>query len=298
LPQFDAAGVALRGRLLKKPTVITYHCDLKMPPGLLSWAANQAVHLMNHLAAQFTHRFVTYTEDYALHSPYLKKHLSKLTVIRPPVELPEAATAGIAVFAGKHNPAGRKPVIGLAARFASEKGVEVLLKALPAVLAVFPNAQVQFAGPYRKILGEEAYFERLSPIINRFVEQGAWHFTGELNPDEMAAFYPGLDALVLPSLNSTEAFGLVQIEAMMNGVPCVASNLPGVRQPVKLHGMGRVNPIGDAQALAASLIEILQEPEKFRGDPKTIAQTYLPEAVAVEYEKLFGALMEELRPQG
>ena len=28
LPQFDAAGVAMRGRWLKKPTVITYHCDL------------------------------------------------------------------------------------------------------------------------------------------------------------------------------------------------------------------------------------------------------------------------------
>ena len=31
LPQFDAAGIALRGRVLRKPTVITYHCDLKMP---------------------------------------------------------------------------------------------------------------------------------------------------------------------------------------------------------------------------------------------------------------------------
>jgi len=33
LPQFDAAGIALRGRLLRKPTVITYHCDLRMPLG-------------------------------------------------------------------------------------------------------------------------------------------------------------------------------------------------------------------------------------------------------------------------
>jgi len=33
LPQFDAAGVAARGRLLGKPTVLTYHCDLNLPPG-------------------------------------------------------------------------------------------------------------------------------------------------------------------------------------------------------------------------------------------------------------------------
>ncbi len=298
LPQFDAAGVALRGRLLKKPTVITYHCDLKMPPGLLSWAANQAVDVMNHLAAQFTHRFVTYTEDYAVHSPYLKMHLSKLAVIRPPVELPAVTPGLIEDFARKYNPAGRGPVIGLAARFASEKGVEVLLKALPAILNAYPNAMVQFAGPYRKILGEEAYYDRLSPMINRFIERGAWHFTGELDPQEMAAFYPNLDALVLPSLNSTEAFGLVQIEAMMNGVPCVASDLPGVRQPVKLHGMGRIIPIGDAQALAESLIEVLKFPEKFSGDPKAIEQTYLPDAIALEYENLFDQILENLRQQG
>ena len=36
LPQFDAAGLAVRGWLFKKPTVVTYHCDLHMPPGLLS----------------------------------------------------------------------------------------------------------------------------------------------------------------------------------------------------------------------------------------------------------------------
>ncbi|MDX9865329.1 MAG: glycosyltransferase family 4 protein, partial [Anaerolineaceae bacterium] len=65
LPQFDAAGVALRGRLLRKPTVLTYHCDLRMPPGLLNMAANQGVLLMNELAARFTHRIVTYTQDYA-----------------------------------------------------------------------------------------------------------------------------------------------------------------------------------------------------------------------------------------
>jgi glycosyltransferase involved in cell wall biosynthesis len=296
LPQFDAAGVALRGRLLRKPTVITYHCDLKMPPGLLSWAANQAVILMNHLAAQFTHRIVTYTEDYAVNSPYLRNYLSKLKVIRPPVELPKKTDQMVSDFAVRHNPEGRRPVIGLAARFASEKGVEVLLNALPKILQVFPDAMVQFAGPYQKILGEETYFDRLSPVINSFIERGAWHFTGELDPREMAAFYPNLDVLVLPSLNSTEAFGLVQIEAMMNGVPSVASNLPGVRQPVKVHGMGKIVPIGDGQALAESVIEVLQSPERFKGDPEEIARAYLPDAIAAEYEILFDQLLEELKP--
>jgi len=176
LPQFDAAGVALRGRLLKKPTVITYHCDLRMPPGILSWLANQAVLLMNNLAALFTHQIVTYTRDYAENSPYLRRHLGKLKVIPPPVILPEVTPEEVSAFAKEHNPQNRRPVIGMAARFATEKGVGILLNALPEVLKAHPEAQVQFAGPYQGIIGEEHYFERLRPQIETHLENGSWNF--------------------------------------------------------------------------------------------------------------------------
>jgi len=174
LPQFDAAGVALRGRLLKKPTVITYHCDLIMPPGALAWLANQAVHVMNRLAALFTHRFVTYTRDYAEHSPYLRRYLNKLHVIPPPVELPDVSAESVDAFARDNNPRGQRPVVGMAARFATEKGVEVLLDAMPRLLEAYPNLQVQFAGPYQNIIGEEAYLARLWPRIERYQAEGHW----------------------------------------------------------------------------------------------------------------------------
>lgn len=127
LPQFDAAGVALRGRLLHKPTVITYHCDLRMPAGPVAWAANQSVRVMNNLAALFTHRIVTYTQDYAQNSAYLNRYIKKLHIIPPPVELPEISSGEAAEFAREYNPKNRRPVIGTVARFATEKGVEVLL---------------------------------------------------------------------------------------------------------------------------------------------------------------------------
>lgn len=287
LPQFDAAGVALRGRLMKKPTVITYHCDLLMPPGLMAQAANFGVRVMNNLAAQFTHKIVTYTQDYADHSAYLKRYMQKLRVIPPPVELPKVGQDEVAAFAVKSNPTKSTPVIGMVSRFATEKGVEVMLRALPKVLEAYPNALVQFAGPYQNIIGEEAYFSRLAPTIKDFESRGHWKFMGALNPAQLSAFYPNLDVLVLPSLNSTEAFGLVQIEAMMNGVPCVASDLPGVRQPVKRHGMGKIIPIGDAAALSQALIEILGNPVAYQNSPEAIEQQYLPDTIAVEYEKLF-----------
>lgn len=294
LPQFDAAGVALRGRLLRKPTVITYHCDLLMPPGLLSRSANLAVKLMNNIAALATHRIVTYTRDYAENSPYLRRYMKKLHVIPPPVELPQASPAQISAFAAQANPQGRRPVIGMAARFASEKGVEVLLNALPRILQQYPNAQVQFAGPYQNIMGEESYFARLAPQIEDLQARGVWKFVGLLNPQQLAAYYPNLDLHVLPSLNSTEAFGLVQIEAMMNGVPSIASNLPGVRQPVKLHEMGKIIPIGDANALAEAALEILSRPQDFRRDAQAIAERYRPERIAEEYEVLFEEMRKEV----
>lgn len=290
LPQFDAAGIALRGRLLKKPTVITYHCDLLMPPGLLSRTANLAVNMMNNLAALTTHRIVTYTRDYAENSPYLRRYMHKLHVIPPPVELPHATPEDVAAFAVKNNPDNRRPVIGMAARFATEKGVEVLLNALPSILKVYPNAQVQFAGPYQNIMGEERYYQRLSPLIEAYQAKGNWKFVGSLTPQQMATYYPNLDLHVLPSLNSTEAFGLVQIEAMINGVPSLASNLPGVRQPVKLHEMGKIIPIGDSNALAEAALDILGHPQDFRKDPAPILERYRPDTIAAEYENLFAQL--------
>ncbi|OGN76967.1 MAG: glycosyl transferase family 1 [Chloroflexi bacterium GWB2_54_36] len=295
LPQFDAAGVAFRGRIWEKPTIITYHCDLLMPPGLLSWAANQGILLMNELAARFAHRIVTNTRDYAEHSPFLKRYLGKLKVIPPPIELPPVTPDAAHGFAQKYNPDGRRPVIGLASRFATEKGVEVLLDALPAVLKEYPRAQVQFVGAYKNVVGEEAYFARLYPRIQEYEKAGNWKFLGFIPDADMPAFFSNLDVLALPSLNSTESFGIVQIEAMTKGVPAVASDIPGVRQPVKMHGMGKIFPAGDAAALAGCLLEILGNRQAFIREPQSIQLQYLPDTIAENYERLFLEIKDEMK---
>jgi glycosyltransferase involved in cell wall biosynthesis len=295
LPQFDAAGIALRGRLLKKPTVVTYHCDLIMPEGLMSRAANVAVTFMNRLTASFTHRFVTYTQDYADHSSLLEHYLDKVEIIRPPVELPHATEDQIREFRAKNNPDNHKPIIGMASRFATEKGVEILLEALADVIERHPKAQVWFAGPYQNIIGEEQYFRRLLPQIRAYQESGHWNFLGNLNPQEMAAFYPNIDLLVIPSLNSTEAFGLVQIEAMINGKPSIASNLPGVRQPPQMHDMGKVVPIGSSEKLAEAILDVLAHPEAYKKDTLQIAEQYQPKTIAKSYEKLLTEIRNDLK---
>jgi glycosyltransferase involved in cell wall biosynthesis len=293
LPQFDAPGVAFRSRLFGKPAVLTYHCDLFLPPGLFNRLVNTVVHFQNNMAGLLSDHIVTYTQDYADNSPYLARYQHKLTSILPPVELPAPLPGSVEAFALENLTRERHPVIGMAARFAAEKGVEVLLDAMPAVLEKFPRAQVLFAGQYMNVLGEQAYADRLLPRIKEYEAKGHWRFLGVLNPVQMAAFYPNLDVLVVPSLNSTEAFGLVQIEAMMNNVPCVASSLPGVRRPVQMTGMGKVVPIGDAAALSQALLSIFSDPAKYRRSPAEIARPYIPDAVAAEYEKLFERLIAE-----
>ena len=291
LPQFDAPGVAFRGRLFGKPAVLTYHCDLLLPPGNFNRFVNHVVKFQNNMAGLLANHIVTYTQDYADNSPYLSRYASKLTPILPPVELPVPTPEAVSAFAEKYRTKERGPVIGMAARFAAEKGVEVLLDALPVILKKYPKAQVLFAGIYQNVIGEQIYSDRLMPRIREYEIQGHWTFLGNLDPGQMAAYYPNLDVLTVPSLNSTEAFGLVQIEAMLNGVPCVPSALPGVRQPVSMHGMGRISQIGDSASLAESILEVLSEPQKFKGDIESIKKLYDPDSIAQEYEKLFERLM-------
>ncbi len=293
LPQFDGPRVAIRGWFEKKPVVITYHCDLQMPKGVFNWFANQGVIMMNLLTGIFSDRIITYTRDYAEHSNFVKRFMRKLEVIDPPVVLPQVTKDAVDKFRITHNPNQNHPIIGMASRFATEKGVEVLLNALEWILEKHPRTQVWFAGPYQNIMGERKYFDRLKPLIDFYRREGHWKFFGLLSPQEMAVFYPNLDILTIPSLNSTEAFGLIQIEAMMSGIQCIASNLPGVRQPVMRHAMGEIIPIGDSKALAQAVDRIMETKNLKTDNWKTIGLRYKPASVANSYVNLFDELINE-----
>jgi glycosyltransferase involved in cell wall biosynthesis len=287
LPQFDAPGVALRGRLFRKPVVLTYHSDLQLPKGPFNRFVDRVVQVMNRAAGYLSDAVVTYTRDFGSHSPYLSKYMgNKLHIIPPPVELVEATSKDVACFQEKHQVHGRQ-IIGISARIAAEKGVEVLLAALPAILERYPNAHVLHANP--DALGEEAYLAKLTPLFEKY--RANYHLLGPLHGPELTAFYRSLDCLVLCSLNNTETFGLVQIEGMMNGVPSVASDLPGVRQPVQMTGMGEVVPIGDPAALAQAILRILDDKRAYVRSPEVIARSFSPDQTAAEYIRLFEDLL-------
>jgi glycosyltransferase involved in cell wall biosynthesis len=289
LPQFDAPGLALRGRARQIPVVLTYHCDLQLPDGAFNRVVDKVVGTMNQFAGNLADAVVTYTRDYGMNTPFLKQYATKkLHIIPPPVELEPCPPEVKEAFYDKHGLHGRE-IIGISARLATEKGVEVLLHALPHILEKHPRALVLHAGPYENVLGEEAYAARLAPLFEKY--KNSYKRLGTLHGAELTAFYQNLDCLVICSLNSTESFGLVQIEAMRNGVPVVASNLPGVRQSVTMTGMGEVTPIGDHAALAQAVVRILDDKASYLRDSSLIAQSFSPDQTAVEYIELFDSLI-------
>jgi glycosyltransferase involved in cell wall biosynthesis len=288
LPQFDASGIALRGRLMKKPVVLTYHSDLTLPPGRFNRFVDRVVLLSNMAAARLSNVISAYTQDFAVHSPFLSRYLGKVSVIPPPVHVHTPSTVEVEAFRAQWNPDGRR-VIGMATRLAAEKGVEYLLDALPRVREAFPNTRVLFAGQHQNVLGEEGYARRLAPLIER--ESERWTFLGNLDQTEIASFFSNLDVLVVPSINSTETFGLVQVEGMLLGAPSIASDLPGVRQPVRMTGMGEVVPIRDSAALAEAIIRVLRDRERYLRPRAEIEALFSTERTAERYEGLFEELL-------
>ena len=288
LPQLESALLAHLGQKYGKKVILTYHCDLQMPSGVINTLANKGVLWMNDIAFRNCDAIVTNSQDYADHSDILRKLSDKVRIIQPPVELESLSDDVNAAFRKRIHAEDYSPVIGMACRFAADKGVEVLLDALPKVLEEFPRAAAFFMGPYENVLGEAAYYERLKPRIDELIKTGHWQFMGKLPDAEVPAFYRCIDVLTMPSLNRTDSFGLVQIEAMMNGKPVVASDLPGIRVPVTRHGMGEIFPVGNADAMAAALVRVLRENRMYSEEKcAEIRNMYSPDHVAALYEELF-----------
>ncbi len=289
LPQFEASLLGLLGRLAGRPVVLTYHCDLQLPRGWFNRVVDKVVFVSNYFAGHLAQAAVAYTQDFAEHSHFLSRFMDKVHVIAPPVVMPEPEPTEVEAFRVRHELADR-PVVGIAAtRLAAEKGVEVLVEAMPDLLERFPRLKVLFAGQYENVVGEEDCYRRLMPMIERLGSEH-WEFLGVLTQAQMPAFFAACDVLVVPSLNSTETFGLVQVEAMLCGTPSIASNLPGVRQPPRMTGMGEVTPIGDSDAVAEAIIRVIQQPDDYARPRKFIEDTFSLERTVSGYVALFEAL--------
>lgn len=153
-------------------------------------------------------------------------------------------------------------------RLVREKGVQVLLDSAPAVLRVFPDTVFQIAGkgPMLEALQRQA------------AELGIGHavqFLGFVDDERRNQLIEQADAAVFPSLY--EPFGIVALEAMGIGTPTVVSQTGGLAEIVEHEVDGWLVEPGDSAQLAATLLQILSDPERAReasarGREKTITR--------------------------
>ncbi|MEW6716694.1 MAG: glycosyltransferase [Chloroflexota bacterium] len=128
------------------------------------------------------------------------------------------------------------------------KGLDILLNAMKEVEA---RLVVIGDGPMRGRWEKMAKELELEPRVC---------FHGEVAHKELPSMYASADVFVLPSTVRSEAFGLVLLEAMAAGLPCVATELGTGTSYVVQHGVtGLVVPPSQPRALAEALNRLLSD---------------------------------------
>lgn len=164
------------------------------------------------------------------------------------VEIPNgvdvSAIASAPLLAGYPRPG--KTVLFLGRYDEPRKGMEVLVGALPAVVERFGGVEVLVVGRG----DEDALRDSAGDLA------GHLRFLGQVDDAEKASALRSADVYCAPNTGG-ESFGIVLVEAMAAGTPVVASDLDAFRRVLCDGEAGRLVPVGDCDALAAALIEVL-----------------------------------------
>lgn len=279
-PELFPVAFALRNRKL----VYTYHCDITLKGGYVAMLLESLYYRSVSRGLKYASAVVFNSKEYFEHS---RIHGSsyRAVFISPPIKPaerkdPSALKKTLAISDG--------PVIGFTGRLVHEKGIDYLIKAFGMVKQSLPNAKLVIAGD-DKVAGGSVKKE-LVKLAEKY--NGDILFPGFLDDACLMEFYSLCDVFVLPSVETLESFGMVQIEAMMCGTPVIATTLPGVTVPIDRSGMGILVPPKDTDTLAKAIVEILTNKNKYIVDRKKILEEFGLEKTIDKYERLFMGLLE------
>ena len=262
MPMLEAGILSLM--LPKKKQIAMYHCDINLPKGIFNNIIVKTMDISQKICLERMRVIGVTSIDYAKHSRNTAKYEKKLVACGAPVK--DYHEKNIV----REN--SEEKIIGFCGRIVEEKGIDVLVKAFKILNEKDSNIKLYIAGDYKNIAGGSIYND-LQEIISKEKIKGV-EFLGKVPEEEMENFYNSLDVFVLPSINSLEAFGIVQLEAMLCGVPVVASDLYGVRTIIETTGMGVVVKKGDIDSLAKGIQDILDNKDKFYKSREEILQYY------------------------
>ena len=144
--------------------------------------------------------------------------------------------------------------VGIVGELSEIKGQEDFVRATAVVAEQFA-ADVEFV-----IIGEDEsrsgeYRARVEQLISELGLAGRVRLTGRL--EDVAGIVASLDVFV--SASRSEAFGMAMVEAMACGVPVVATATEGAREIVEDGVTGLIVPTGDAHAMSAAVISLLED---------------------------------------
>lgn len=256
LPQLEAGFIALWCKIFNKPLVAIHHTDLSGWNGWWHRLSEGITNLSGKLACSIATIIIPYTNDYAKNSDFLRPYFQKVSPLFPLVNRRLPSQQFTQKLISRFPKTNNTKYIGYSGRIAKQKKLEDAIAALDILNKSNHNYQwkLLLAGPLA--IGETYGQNLIASIKNR--QDISW--LKALNDQQLSAFYQHLDALVLPSNDRLESFGLVQIEAMINGCPVVATDLPGARIPIGLTGMGKLVPPNQPLILADAIASVVADP--------------------------------------
>ena len=257
--------------------IATLHCDAPLTGGLANLIA-RALDISQKAFIKRADFTVASSDDYAKHSRLARvmaQH-NGLAISATSVD----RSGGVPTFTERG-----KRYVGFLGRPTSEKGIDVVLQALGQLPE---DVCLLLAGPTAG-LSEKASFDR--DKFTRFSNEGRIRSLGYLEDNQISDFYASLDAFVLPSTNSFEAFGIVQVEAISAGTPVIASNLPGVRTIVQATGFGEITEVGDPDDLVRGVIAVLNGSYDHDAARAVLKQKYLSPKPEESYLALYERML-------
>lgn len=223
------------------PTVVTYHSDIVRQETALKLYRPVLERFLNSVD-----HIITTSPHLRDNSPFLEPHSDKTTVIPLSIDLDEYAD----VTSGESEPPilTDRPVVLFVGRLNYYKGVEYLLEAIAELDA---DATLLLVGDGERRTDLEQRVDELD-VGDRVT------FLGTVDDEKLQRCYASADVFVLPSVEPSEAFGLVQLEAMAHEIPVINTSLPTGVPWVSLDGeTGLTVPPEDADALANALDQLL-----------------------------------------
>lgn len=192
------------------------------------------------------------TPVYVEQSPFLQKYQHKIDYI--PIGIPPIRSDSTNVNRIKERYAGKKIVFSLG-RLVEYKGFEYLIKAAN----YLSDDYVVLIG------GKGPLHDDLTQLIQDHNLTQKVELLGFLSDEEVPDYFRASDLFCMSSILKTEAFGIVQLEAMASGKPIVSTNIPnsGVSWVNQNKISGLTVPIEDASAIANAIQLILSNDEYY-----------------------------------